>query len=262
MVCRARSGLAASTRTGRLFFSSAVLDDKFGRFHNYLRISLTEKCNLRCTYCMPEEGVKLSHSSDLMTLSERIRLIDIFSSLGVNKIRFTGGEPTLSKQLKPLLQHTRFGLGPNSMKSAGITTNGLLLKGRIEEYIDAGLTNVNISIDSLEESKYATITRKTGRNLTRVLSAVYEAVAKGLHVKLNCVVIRGENENELGDFVRMTKEVPIDVRFIELMPFEGNSWNKAKFVGYQEMIDMLQAQSVTKQLSKLILYYSEIKLFS
>lgn len=232
-----RSRFASSTTK-----SVGPLVDTFGRFHNYLRISLTEKCNLRCVYCMPEEGVSLTPKASLMTLAERKRLISIFAGLGVQKLRFTGGEPTISNQLEELIHHAR----SCNIKSIGITSNGLILKDRLDDLIKAGLSSVNISLDTLSDTKFASVTRRDRKNIFRVLSSVYTAVSKGLPVKINCVLMRGFNDNELADFVNLTKAVNVDFRFIELMPFDGNEWTPKNFVSYLEIIDRLQAEHVSE----------------
>jgi GTP 3',8-cyclase / cyclic pyranopterin monophosphate synthase len=216
------------------------LSDNFGRFHNYLRISLTEKCNLRCTYCMPEEGVMLTPKSNLLSLAERKRMISIFASQGVTKLRFTGGEPTISNQLLELIAHGK----ACGITSIGITSNGLILKEQLDGLIKAGLTSVNISLDTLEDTKFAAITRRDKKNIFRVLSSVYTAVSLGLPVKINCVMMRGTNDSEFVDFVNLTKAVKVDCRFIELMPFDGNHWDPKTFIAYGEAIDRLKTEHV------------------
>jgi cyclic pyranopterin phosphate synthase len=200
--------------------ASSALHDTFGRFHNYLRISLTEKCNLRCVYCMPAEGVVLTPKAELLTLQERKRLISIFASLGVDKLRFTGGEPSISNQLLELIKHSRT-THHSSVKSVGITSNGIVLKDKLDDLLHAGLTSVNISLDTLLAEKFAAITRRDKSNIYRVLSSIYQAASLGLPVKINCVLIRGVNDMEIANFVALTKEFKVDVRFIELMPFDG-----------------------------------------
>jgi len=212
------------------------LFDTFGRYHDYLRISLTEKCNLRCQYCMPEDGIELSAREQLMTLDERKRLITMFAKLGIRKLRFTGGEPTISNQLAVLVAHAR----NCGIESVGITSNGIVLRERLEALVLAGLTSVNISLDTLVEDKFGSITRRDKGNLRRVMSSIYSAVGKGLPVKINCVLMRGFNDMEIAQFVDLTREVPVDCRFIELMPFDGNAWSPEKFVSYMEILDRLK----------------------
>jgi len=239
-----------------------ALVDLFGRKHTYLRVSLTEKCNFRCTYCMPEEGVTLTKKDELPTLEERKRLVNIFVRLGVRKLRFTGGEPTVSKQLLPLLEHAGALFSPDAdadadadinaagagsgaqrqlaIESAGITTNGYALKQQIPALVAAGLTSVNISLDSLQQEKFASLTRRKGTAMLRVLSAVYAAVDAGLKTKINCVLMAGTNDDELGDFVKLTRDTDIDVRFIEYMPFDGNKWKSKSLLGYRDAIARLE----------------------
>lgn len=215
------------------------LVDNFARKHTYLRISLTEKCNLRCTYCMPEHGVQLTPREHLMTLDERKRAIDLFCNLGVNKIRFTGGEPTVSNQLLPLVAFAR-----QRVDSVAITSNGIMLKDQLRNLVEAGLTSVNVSLDTLSESKFHRITRRDGLLLNKVLSSIYGAVALGLHVKINCVIMRGVNDDEIEKFVQLTRDTNVDCRFIELMPFDGNEWNPKQFVSYTEVVDRLREEQV------------------
>eukprot|EP01039_Chlorochromonas_danica_P001297 gene1296-1416_t len=216
-----------------------ALVDNFGRKHSYLRISLTEKCNLRCIYCMPEHGVPLTANDRLMTTEERKKAISLFSKLGVNKIRFTGGEPTVSNQLSELIAYTK-----QHVPTIGMTSNGILLSDRLRGLVQAGLSSVNISLDTLQEDKFGRITRRDGKLLRRVFSSIYKAVSLGLPVKVNCVVIRGLNDEEIADFARLTQELPVDCRFIEIMPFDGNEWNPQRFVSYREIIQRLLDQGI------------------
>lgn len=223
----------------RFFCKEDALVDTFGRFHNYLRISLTEKCNLRCVYCMPEEGVDLSPENELLSLDERKRAIQIFSRLGVNKLRFTGGEPTISMQLNELVHFSKFQI-PNPISNIGITSNGLVLKKKLPDLVSSGLTSVNISLDTLSDEKYGSITRRDPKSLYRVMSSIYSAVNAGLNVKINCVLMRGLNDDEIHQFIQLTKDVNLDCRFIELMPFDGNQWSDDKYISYFEVLDQLR----------------------
>ena len=164
----------------RLYHQKNALQDSFGRIHNYLRMSLTEKCNLRCVYCMPLEGVPLTPSEDQLTLEERKRTIQIFTRLGMNKIRFTGGEPTVSNQLQELITYSR---AQSNIQSIGITTNAIILHRQLDDLVKAGLNSINISLDSLQPEVFEQITRRDKRNLYRVLSSVYESISQGIHVK-------------------------------------------------------------------------------
>lgn len=228
-----------------------ILVDKYQRMHNYIRMALTERCNLRCQYCMPIEGVKLTHETNLLSIEERQRTLSLFNSLGMTKLRFTGGEPTISKQLIPLIKYANH---LPSIKSIGITTNGITLASNIDNYINAGLTNVNISLDTLNADKFAHITKREKAGFSKVLSSIYAAIGKkeigsGLQsVKINCVLIRNFNDNEIVEFVNFTKEYDIDIRFIEMMPFYGNQWDKKKLITYMECIDVLKEKKINLQL--------------
>jgi cyclic pyranopterin phosphate synthase len=213
--------------------TSSVLTDTFGRRHTYLRISLTEKCNLRCLYCMPEEGVDLSGKSELLSVEEMHRLASLFAAAGVTKIRLTGGEPTLRKDLVDIVRSISSIDGINDV---GVTSNGVTLGKNLAELQNAGLNLVNISLDTLRPDRFEAMTRRKGHS--RVLDTIYKALKLGYSpVKVNVVVMRGVNEDEILDFVELTKDAPINVRFIEYMPFDGNVWSRNKMVPYKEMME-------------------------
>lgn len=212
------------------------LIDNFGRKHDYLRISLTERCNLRCKYCMPEEGIKLTANSNLLTTEELLILINLFSKLGINKIRFTGGEPLIRKDIIEIIDKTS---KIENIKQIAITTNGLLLSKHLAALQKSGLNAINISLDTLVPEKFELISRRKGWE--RVMKSINMALDLGYSpVKINCVVIRGINEDELCDFVHLTKNKKLDVRFIEYMPFDGNKWDDKKMVSYFEMINIIR----------------------
>ncbi|XP_015343173.1 molybdenum cofactor biosynthesis protein 1 isoform X2 [Marmota marmota marmota] len=217
---------------------STFLTDNFGRQHNYLRISLTEKCNLRCQYCMPEEGVPLTPKADLLTTEEILTLARLFVKEGVDKIRLTGGEPLIRPDVVDIVAklHRLEGL-----KTIGVTTNGINLARLLPALQKAGLTAINISLDTLVPAKFEFIVRRKGFH--KVMEGIHKAIELGYSpVKVNCVVMRGLNEDELLDFVTLTKGLPLDIRFIEYMPFDGNKWNFKKMVSYKEMLDTIRQQ--------------------
>ncbi|KAL6057215.1 Molybdenum cofactor synthesis protein 1 [Balamuthia mandrillaris] len=216
-----------------------MLTDNFRRGHNYLRISLTERCNLRCQYCMPEEGVDLTPSSQLLTTDEIIRLSGLFVAAGVDKIRLTGGEPLVRKDVVELTE--RLGeLRENGLRTIAMTTNAITLSHKLHRLHRAGLNAINISLDTLDAEKYDRITRRHG-GLPKVMQAIDMALALGIDpVKLNCVVMKGVNEEEILDFVELAKSNPVEVRFIEYMPFDGNRWNNEKFVSYRDMLAIVK----------------------
>ncbi|KAF8910150.1 hypothetical protein CPB84DRAFT_1937746 [Gymnopilus junonius] len=217
---------------------SPHLTDTFHRRHNYLRISLTERCNLRCFYCMPSEGVELSPDGKLLTNNEILRLATLFVKSGVTKIRLTGGEPTVRKGITDIISHLN-SLRLHGLKSIGMTSNGLALHRRLPQLIENGLTHLNLSLDTLDPFKFELITRRRGHDA--VLRALEVALTSPLQsVKLNVVVIKGLNDSEVLDFVEMTKNESLSVRFIEFMPFTGNKWDKKKMVESSELLRRIQ----------------------
>lgn len=218
-----------------------MLTDKFGRLHNYLRISITENCNLRCTYCMPAEGIKLTPKAHIMTADEIVEIATTFVGFGVNKIRLTGGEPLVRKDAKDIILR----LSKLNTELA-ITTNGVLVDDYIDTFKEAGLKTINVSIDSLQKEKYNQITRRD--EFDRVTKNIDLLLANHFKVKINVVLIKGFNDNEILDFIHLTKDKNIQIRFIEFMPFDGNQWNKEKLVSYKEILDTVETFYATNQL--------------
>eukprot|EP01026_Neomeris_dumetosa_P029769 TRINITY_DN24023_c0_g2_i4.p2 TRINITY_DN24023_c0_g2~~TRINITY_DN24023_c0_g2_i4.p2 ORF type:complete len:463 (-),score=36.61 TRINITY_DN24023_c0_g2_i4:422-1777(-) len=213
-----------------------ILVDTFGRRHNYLRISLTERCNLRCVYCMPEEGVELTPKERLLSTEEILRLARLFVAHGVDKIRLTGGEPSIRKDIVEICQELKSIQG---LKFLAMTTNGLVLAKKLPDLRQAGLDGINISIDTLKEERFIKMTRRKGHD--RVLESIHKALQYQFDpVKINVVVMKGQNEDEIPDFVEMTRHLPLNVRFIEYMPFDGNVWSRQKMFSYREMLDVIQ----------------------
>ncbi|CAH2002519.1 unnamed protein product [Acanthoscelides obtectus] len=233
-----RRHLSVGTQPKPVLSTKETLTDLFGRYHNYLRISLTERCNLRCQYCMPEEGVKLTEKPHLLTTDEVIKIARLFVKEGVDKIRLTGGEPTVRKDLPDIIYNLKQIEG---LKTVAMTTNGLVLTKQLVALQKAGLDIVNVSLDTLVAEKYEKITRRKGWN--RVMMGIDLALQLGYNpVKVNCVVMKDFNENEIVDFVRLTKDRSVDVRFIEYMPFTGNKWEVNKLIPYKSMLGMIQAE--------------------
>lgn len=208
---------------------SATLTDSFGRVHNYLRISLTEKCNLRCTYCMPENGVLLSPQSQLMTANEVFHIAALFVQNGVDKIRLTGGEPLLRKDFSEIL--TSLSTLPVKLS---ITTNAILVDRYIETFKSCGLKDINVSLDTLNTTKFDAITKRD--QFSKAMSNIELLIQEGFMVKLNVVLMKGFNDDEIIDFINYTRDKPINVRFIEFMPFDGNNWDKSKLVTFDEVL--------------------------
>ncbi len=201
--------------------------DQYGRTFNYLRIAVNEVCNLRCIYCMPEDGNKFCDKKRLITPNEIYKIINISADLGVNKIRFTGGEPLLHPHIVSFI---KMASQTPRIDHVNITTNAIYLNRNVLKLKQAGLNGINISLDTLDSNKYALITRRSLFNyamegLEAALSTEFNSV------KINVVVLRGFNDNELIDFIKLTKNNPITVRFIELMPFDAHQiWKTGKFM--------------------------------
>lgn len=210
----------------------SMLSDGFGRHHTYLRISLIEQCNLRCRYCMPEDGLDWTPDEQILTADEIRRIARLFVAEGVTKIRLTGGEPLLRKGVEEIVEQ----IGKlEGLRTLALTTNGLLLPKKFDRLQAAGVNLLNISLDTLQPDRFERVTRRRGFDL--VMRAVEEAVARGYDpVKVNCVVMRGVNDDELTDFVAWTCKLPLEVRFIEFMPFDGNRWDDSVLVSYAEML--------------------------
>ncbi|HBN45364.1 MAG TPA: GTP 3',8-cyclase MoaA [Candidatus Marinimicrobia bacterium] len=213
-----------------------VLLDQYGRVFDYLRIAVNEQCNLRCLYCMPEEGIHFQPAEKRLKANEMFRLIRIASSLGVRKVRFTGGEPLIYKDLIPLIREVAT---VPEIESIHVTTNGLLLKKMASELLAAGVDGVNISLDSLRADRFKKISRREG--LDKVLKGLSLALKIGFSsVKVNVVAMRGFNDDEIGDFIELTKNSDLTVRFIELMPFDAHQiWKTGKFIGAEEIMEIL-----------------------
>jgi molybdenum cofactor biosynthesis protein A len=211
------------------------ISDQFGRIHDYMRISLTERCNLRCTYCMPENGIELRPRSQFMTKGEVIQMAKIFVTLGVNKIRLTGGEPLVRSDAREII--TELATLPVEL---AISTNGILVDKYLDTFIASGLKSVNVSLDSLKKDKLNSITRRN--YFDTILSNINLLIKNNFHVKLNAVIIRGVNDDEIIDFIEFTKNNNVHFRFIEFMPFDGNKWDWSKGLSYKEIIERVKLQ--------------------
>jgi molybdenum cofactor biosynthesis protein A len=206
-----------------------ILIDSYGRVHDYLRISLTERCNLRCFYCMPEEGIPLKEKEEFMSSEEMIAISTQFVEMGIKKIRLTGGEPFLKKDIDQILRELSC-----LPVEIGITTNAVLLDKFFPLLIECGIKSLNVSLDSLNEQKFNEISRRSFFN--RIYENILEAIRLGFTVKVNVVVIKGVNDHEIIDFVEWSSKFNVEVRFIEFMPFDGNQWNWNKKVSQKEML--------------------------
>lgn len=202
----------------------AELLDRFGRQHTYLRISVTDRCNLRCLYCMPEEGMKFMDQDKLLSYEQIAEVVETAADLGIRKLRITGGEPLVRPDLDRLIG--RLSAIPG-IEEIALTTNGMLLASQAEKLKAAGLDRVNISLDTLDGARFRFISRRGG--LERVFEGIEAAARAGLApIKLNCVLLKGVNEDEIASFLRLSVVHPLHIRFIEYMPIghDDEGWRK------------------------------------
>lgn len=212
------------------------MTDQYGRQINYMRISVTELCNLRCRYCMPAEGVCKKSHEDMLTEDEMIRAVEAAASLGVNKLRITGGEPLVKKNI---LSICRRAAAVEGIGEVCLTTNGLRLPELAKPLREAGVRRLNISLDTLNGEKYAYITR-IGR-LEQAAAGIRAALEAGFEkIKINTVLIGGFNDDEIGTMVELTRYYPIDLRFIEMMPmYDGGDFGREAFIPYTRVLEQL-----------------------
>jgi len=209
-----------------------MIADSFGRIHDYLRISLTDNCNFRCFYCMPEEEYDFTPASRLMQTDEIIKLAEIFVANGVKKIRLTGGEPLVRKDAAQIIA----ALGKLPVELV-ITTNGTRIAEMLPVLKEAGIKTINISLDTLQPEKFFMITRRDVFHQVR--SNIELLLQHKIKVKINMVVMKGLNDNEINDFISWTKYHPIQIRFIEFMPFSGNRWTSNKLFSLEEVLAVI-----------------------
>jgi len=215
--------------------TAGPLIDTFGRGHNNLRISVTDRCNLRCTYCMPE-SVTFLPRGELLTFEEIERFVRVAAPLGIDKLRLTGGEPLVRKDLPRLVERL---VGIEGIGDVGLTTNGLLLAGAARALRDAGLERINVSLDTLDPGRFRELTRREG--LEQVIEGILAAKAAGFEpIKLNAVAIRGVTEPDVVPLARFAREHGLGLRFIEYMPLDaGNLWEREKVLYAADILDLL-----------------------
>jgi cyclic pyranopterin phosphate synthase len=209
------------------------LIDAFGRQHDYLRISLTDACNLRCVYCMPDEKSPVTPSAKMMQAEEIEGIARVFVEMGVKKIRLTGGEPLLRKDARVVIQK----LSALPVELA-ISTNAVLADAYIDAFREANIRSVNISLDTLNPDEFKAITQRG--DFEKITSNIHLLLKQNFSVKVNMVVMKGINEQAVLDFVAWTKEYALDVRFIEFMPFAGNKWNRDRVVPSRELLERIE----------------------
>jgi cyclic pyranopterin phosphate synthase len=213
----------------------STLVDTFGRIHNNLRISVTDRCNLRCTYCMPEEVVFMDRD-ELLSFEEIVRFVQIAVPLGIDKIRLTGGEPLMRRDLPRLVEMIA---AVSGIRDIGLTTNGLLLAEAAQRLHDAGLRRINISLDTLSPERFRELARRDG--LDRVLDGIQAARKAGFEpVKINAVSIRGITEHEVVPLALFARENHLELRFIEYMPIGAEKWERDKVYFAHEIMDQIE----------------------
>jgi GTP 3',8-cyclase len=213
------------------------LVDRFGRAHTYLRISVTDRCNLRCSYCMPEEEMVWKERGDILSYEEIVRIAEVAVGMGVEKIRVTGGEPLVRADIERLLVRLA---AIEGLRSVALTTNAVLLARKLPA-IRTAVDSINISLDTFRRDRFTSLTRRD--NLDDVLAGIDAALDAGYrNLKVNAVMMRGVNDDELLDFVAFTAERPVAVRFIEFMPFAGNQWSAAQCLPMSEMLDAISTR--------------------
>ncbi len=218
---------------------SYQLTDSFGRTINNLRVSVTDQCNFRCIYCMPEEGMIFQPREEILTFEEIARFVGIVTGLGISKLRLTGGEPTVRKDLPVLVRMLADIPGVRDM---AMTTNGFLLKKMSRDLYEAGLPRINVSLDTLDQEKFKEMTRRDV--LHKVLDGLEEATRHfQLPIKINVVAMKGYTEDELLDFAKLARTGPYQVRFIEFMPLDADrSWTRDQVLDGAEIIERIGEQ--------------------
>ncbi|MEP7196129.1 MAG: GTP 3',8-cyclase MoaA [Saprospiraceae bacterium] len=212
-----------------------MLKDKFGRIHDYLRISLTDACNFRCLYCIPEENTHFMPSANLMQVEEIDQIVKEFVKLGIRKIRLTGGEPLVRKDAQQIIQCIS-----KYPVELTLTTNGTRVDEFINIFEEAGIKSLNISLDTLDREKFFRITKRDV--FEKIWNNIQLLLNKGFHVKVNAVIMRGMNDDEILSFIEWTKIQDVHVRFIEFMPFDKNNWNDQKVFSYAEMLEVIESK--------------------
>jgi cyclic pyranopterin phosphate synthase len=208
--------------------------DKFKREINYLRVSITDRCNLRCVYCMPKEGISQLGHEDILRYEEMLRIIGIAKKLGIVKVRVTGGEPLVRRGVTEFL----YALGKLGLEDISLTTNGVLLESLADPIRKAGVDRINVSLDSLDPERYARITR--GGDLSAVLRGLEQADRLGFSpIKINVVTVRGFNDDETLSFARLALGKPYQIRFIELMPIGGHGENTEQYISNDELMERI-----------------------
>ena len=217
------------------------MKDQFGRTINYLRISVTDKCNLRCTYCMPVEGLPWIPKAEILRYEEIVAIVRQMADLGLRRVRLTGGEPLVRQDLPELVRKLR---ALDVLEDISLSTNAILLPAMADELREAGVDRLNISLDTLRRERFTRLARRPERFYDDTMEGITAAETAGFRpLKINCVVMRGFNDDELTDFAAMTRDRPWHVRFIELMPTEENLFLSDRFISADELLGRLETSS-------------------
>ncbi len=221
-----------------------MIVDKFNRVHDYLRISLTDNCDLRCFYCMPEEDYQFTPNQQLMQADEIEAIAKAYVQEGVKKIRLTGGEPLVRKDFADILNRLA-----NLKVEITMTTNGTRLHEFVEVIKNSGIKSLNISLDTLQKDRFILMTKRDKQE--QVMRNIQLMLDNDINVKVNVVAMKGVNDEEIIDFVKWTKDTPVHIRFIEFMPFDRNKWNSDKVITLQQILDKVSTQFEIEPLSRL-----------
>lgn len=227
----------------------SILKDNFGREINYLRVAVTDRCNLRCFYCMPEEGINYLPRKELLTYEELLRLIAIFAKLGISKIRLTGGEPFIRKDIIHFIENIN---NIEGIESIHVTTNGVYTRKHIDKFHEIGIKSVNLSLDTTNRDKFKQLTRRD--EFDNVVDTFHQLMKMKMKTKINMVVINDKNTDDIIPMLEFGKNHPVTIRFIEEMPFNGDpdhkvnlNWNHAKIL---ETIKSKYPNIITESIEK------------
>lgn len=213
-----------------------ILVDVFGRRHDYLRISITDKCNLRCSYCIPYDLPAGFYANSIRMNTEEIdEIVSEFVGLGIKKIRITGGEPLVRKEAKHIIN----AISKYPVELA-LSSNGILVDEFIGTFQKAGIKSVNLSLDTLQPNKFLAITKRS--NFEKIFSNIHLLLSNDFIVKVNVVVMKGVNDGEILDFIEWTNKFPVHIRFIEFMPFDGNKWDSKKVITHQNILEVVESK--------------------
>jgi len=215
------------------------MEDSYGRIAKKLRISVTDRCNMQCVYCMPYNNTNWLEQNTLLSYEQIVHLVNIFAKFGIEKIKITGGEPTVRPKIEELVKSLS---NIDGIKSISMTTNGLLLKDKVKKLKDSGLNSITISLDTFNQKRFKAITGIEG-GLTKVLDSIDAAKTAGLQVKINVVIMRGWNEEEIVHFAQFSRETNTIVKFIEFMPLDGTGiWTNNLVFSKREMIQLINTK--------------------